>query len=380
LSVRVLHVIQSLDAKGGGPPMAMGPMAAALARAGVNVEVASRDAGKAASPLTVPVHDLFDDSGIKKWVGSNVHRFDVLQVHGLWNPVNSAAMKAARKAGVPYVIRTCGMLAPYSWRRRWWKKRPYWWVTERWNCRSAAAFHVTTPGERAEVAAWKLPGPIHEIPLGMDDVAFDAPVDADDLRRRCGPVAGHRPIVLFLGRLHPVKGISDLLLPAFAKLKSDAVLAIVGGPSDNAPNYANEIAATVETLKLGNRVAMLGEISAKLKWNLFDGAALYVQPSHTENFGLAVAEAMARGCPVIVTEGVQSRSVVEAAGGGWVVPFDPDRLAATIDSALTDSAGSAARGRAAREAVRRELSWDRSAERLAAVYQNLLRPAGPARR
>jgi glycosyltransferase involved in cell wall biosynthesis len=127
----------------------------------------------------------------------------------------------------------------------------------------------------------------------------------------------------------------------------------------------------VDRLGLSKDVALLGPIKGRDKWACFDGAALTVQPSHTENFGLSVAEALARGCPVVVTEGVQSRSVVEASGGGWVVPFDPTRLAATLDAAFADPAGTAARGRAGHDFVKRELAWDRIAAKLVAMYRSV---------
>jgi glycosyltransferase involved in cell wall biosynthesis len=382
-SPRILHVIPVVAPYYGGPSTAIWPMLISLHQAGANVELVSTDA---AGPnrqwahgdmpkVDFPIHMVSGKSEspayLIEWVRANVRQYDVVQTHGLWHRHGSATMGAARAAGVPYVIRTCGMLAPYSWNRRWWKKRPYWWLIERRNVRGAAAFHVTSPGERAEVAEWHLPGSIHEIPLGLDASAFDTPRDDQALRTRCGRAAGDRPIVLFLGRLHPVKGITDCLLPALAKLKSEYFLALVGGPAEDVPGYESDIRATAERLGLSNRIALLGPISGIEKWACYDGAAVTVQPSYTENFGLSVAEAMARGCPVIVTEGVQSRSIVEASNGGWVVPFDPNTLAEAIDNSLSNPGITVGRGLAGREYVRRELGWDRVAQSLIALYDRI---------
>lgn len=384
-SPRILHVMAAVAPNYGGPSAAIWPMITALHDAGANVELATTDAAgpnrqwsrmempQVGFPLHVVPGAGESSTHLAQWVRTNVRNYDIVHTHGLWHRHGSATMAAARTAGVPHVIRTCGMLAPYSWNRRWWKKRPYWWLVERWNVRAAAAFHVTSPGERAEVSEWNLPAPIHEIPLGLDATAFDTPRDDQALRIRCGPAAGDRPIVLFLGRLHPVKGITDCLLPALAKMKSDCFLALVGGPVEDVPGYSADIRATAERLGLTNRIALLGAISGKEKWACYDGATVTVQPSHTENFGLSVAEAMARRCPVIVTKGVQSRSIVEASGGGWVVPFDPNRLAETLDVALSNLAASRERGQAGHDYVRRELGWDRIAQSLVSLYHNVAR-------
>ena len=377
-------MIPAVAPRYGGPSAAIGPMLRAVHDTGdVDLELATTDADGATGRLEpdrvpkypFPVHVLpgpGESAGaLGEWVLANIRRYDVVATHSLWNAHGRHTMAACRAAGVPFVIRTCGMLAPYSWRRRWWKKRPYWWLFERRNVRAAAAFHVTSPGERKEVAAWRLPGTIHEIPIGLDGDAFAVPPDSNNLRSRCGPAVGERPILLFLGRLHPVKGITDCLLPALAKVTAPFFLAIVGGPVDDVPGYEAEIRATAARLGLSDRVALLGPVHGRDKWACYDGATLTLQPSHTENFGLAVAEAMARSCPVVVTEGVQSRSLVEASGGGWVVPFDPARLAVTIDSALADPSGTAARGRAGHDYVKLELAWDRTAAKLVAMYRSV---------
>ncbi len=380
MSLRVLHAIATLSPKSGGPQTAIWPMLDALQKHGVSVELASTDADGPGQTLTphrlpaahFPVHMLPGESKFAAWVDEHVARFDVVHVHGIWNRPSSAAMSAARIHCKPYVVRSCGMLAPYSWNRRWWKKRPYWWLVERKNVRNAAAIHVTSPGERDEVAEWGMPPSIREIPLGLDATAFETPVNRDELRRRCGPKTGDRPIVLTMGRLHPVKAIAELLLPAFARQKSDAILAIAGGQDDTVRDYPEEIRRCIDRLGLNDRVVMLGAIEPRDKWAMYDGARLYIQSSRTENFGLSVAEALGRGCPVIVTEGVQSRSVVEAVRGGWVVPFDRDRLAAAIDEALASPAATRELGEKAAIAVKAELSWDRGAERLKDLYQSLV--------
>ena len=132
----------------------------------------------------------------------------------------------------------------------------------------------------------------------MDADAWDVPNDPCVLSAMCGPNAVGRPILLFLSRIHPKKGIADILLPALARSKSNAFLAIVGGADSHEAGYLETVRREIERLGLAERVALLGPIAAAQRWHLFDGAAAFVLPSHSENFGIVVAEAMgARAAP-----------------------------------------------------------------------------------
>jgi glycosyltransferase involved in cell wall biosynthesis len=253
------------------------------------------------------------------------------------------------------------MLSEYTWRRRALVKRLYWTLVERRNVIGAAGFHATSWAEAREVKGVKPGARVVVAPNGVEDTAWTTPPDPEALRRRCGPPAADRPIVLFLSRLHPKKGLSDLLLPALARLPADAFLAVVGGPDDHAPGYEAEIRANIDRLGLRKRVALLGPIEGEARWGLFDGAAALALPSHSENFGIVVAEAMARACPVVVTDGVQAADHVTAAGAGHVVPPAVEPLAAALDSVLSCSAARPSLGEAGRRYAAEHFTWDRVA-------------------
>jgi glycosyltransferase involved in cell wall biosynthesis len=200
----------------------------------------------------------------------------------------------------------------------------------------AAVFHATGSQEARDIAKVVPDAPTVVIPFGIDNEAWQTAPAPDVLQARCGPAAGDRPIVLFLGRLHPVKGIIDLLLPAIATVTAPLHLALAGGPDARATGHNREIEQTVRRLGLVDRVTLLGEVSRTDRWHLFDGAAAFVLPSHSENFGMVVAEAMARGCPVVSTDTVNASEHVLAAGCGLVVPRDVGRLAAALTTVVTD--------------------------------------------
>jgi glycosyltransferase involved in cell wall biosynthesis len=385
--MRILHVIPAVAPRYGGPSTAIWPLTAALREVGgVEVEIATTDADGPKGRLSrsdLPggagiVHLFPRERGeilkyapeLRRWLIRHAGEYDVIQTHSNWNDPTSAACRAARRSGVPYIIRPCGMLSQYTWRRSWWRKRAYWWWRERRNVRCATAFHVTSDDERQEVLRLGIAAQVEVIPLGIGNDAWEAPIEPNWLRERC-PQAGRRPIVLFLSRLHPKKGITDFLLPAFARVKTDAFLAIAGGEDDHAPGYSRHATEEIARLGLSRRVALLGPVPPQARWAAFDGADLFVLPSHSENFGIVVAEAMARGKPVMVTTGVQFGEHVSKSGGGAVVRPDIGELGERIDSWLKDEPGRARAGEAGREYIRSHFTWRRTAERLAEMYHRV---------
>jgi glycosyltransferase involved in cell wall biosynthesis len=387
VNLRILHVIAAVAPRYGGPSTAIWPMAAALREVcGFTVEIATTDANGGAAPLTLDdlpagagtVHLFKRDrgetlkysAGLGRWLAGHARDYQVIQIHGQWNYPTDASCRAARRFNVPYVLRPCGMFSDYSWQKSRWKKLAYWWLTERKNVLNAAGFHVTSCQEREEVLRLGVTAPVETIPLGIGNEAWSTPPDRDWLRRQC-PKSGGRPVVLFLSRLHPKKGVIDFLLPAFTKLRTDAYLVIAGGQDEQVPGYAAQVGAEIDRLGLRDRVAVIGAVPPALRWAAFDGAALFVLPSHSENFGQVVVEAMARGVPVVLTPGVQVAEHVTRSGGGAVVPADPDALARGIDGWLTDPARRKEAGRRGRHHVRETFSWQRAALRLGELYERV---------
>jgi glycosyltransferase involved in cell wall biosynthesis len=264
-----------------------------------------------------------------------------------------------------------GMLLDYSFRRSALTKCVYWALVEKGNMAAVRRFHATSRVEGQELARLGLGVPITALPLGVDGEAWRIPPRPDELRQRCGSGARGRQIVLFLGRLHPVKGLVDLLLPAFSRLKADAFLAVVGGPDAHAPGHDKQVRAAVDRLQLRGRVALLGSVPPQERWALFDGAAVFVLPSHSENFGIVVAEAMARGCQVVVSDAVQAAEHVRAAEAGRVVPPAIDPLAEAIDAELSAPALRSQQGAHGQRYAASVLAWDRIAEQIFAMYKSV---------
>lgn len=388
--MRILHVIPAVASRYGGPSTAIWPMTAALRElGGIDVEIATTDADGPDASLTAA--DLPKDSGIvhlfgrdkgeslkysrglTQWLKAHADDYDLIQVHSIWNHPIFAVRRAARHAGVPYIIRPCGNLSDYTWQKSKWKKRAYWWLRERRNIRYAAGFHVTSDDECDEVRRLGVTAPIDVIPLGIANDAWETPVEPGWLREKC-PQAGSRPLLLYLSRLHPKKGIIEFLLPALARMQADAFLAIIGGEDNDAPGYTGHVQSEISRLGLGRNVALLGPVPPQRRWAAFDGADVFVLPSLSENFGIVVAEAMARGKPAVVTSGVQFAKHVTTSAAGTVVPPDVGELANCLDQWLSDPERRAQAGIAGRQYIQQNFTWQRTAERLANLYRRIIRP------
>ncbi len=294
-------------------------------------------------------------------LAQGVPQVDVVHNHGLWLAPNIRSGWAARKAGRPLVISPRGMLSPAarSFSRR--RKALAWALAQGAVVRGAACLHATSEAEYGEIRATGLGDPVAVIANGVD--LPDPPA------QRAARQDGQRT-VLFLGRVHPKKGL-DRLVRAWAAVEDahgDWRRRIAGLAEDG---HDAQIRALAAGLGL-NRVSVEGPVFGEARSDAYRAADLFVLPSLNENFGLTVAEALAFGVPAISTTGAPWRGLA-AERCGWWIPHGPDALAATLDEAMTsppqDLVAMGARGRAWME---RDFSWRRVAHDMAGVHSWLV--------
>ncbi|MGL6096655.1 MAG: glycosyltransferase [Fimbriiglobus sp.] len=394
--MQILHVIPTVAPRYGGPSTAVAALAATLARTpGVSCEVVATDAdgpGGRFDPAGwsapgVPLH-LFPVEGsvrwgqspaLASWLDREAVRFDVICSHAAWAFSTVVARQSATRHGRPLVYMPHGMLSRYTWTRNRPLKWAYWLRYERANVAAAAAIHTTSAEEAAELADYRtITAPVAVIPLGVDDDSWTAPARPEVLRELCGRPPDHPPILLFLSRLHPKKGVADVLIPAFARMTVPAILAIAGGVDDSVPEYGDEVRKVAAALGVADRVRFLGRVAPADRWSVFDGADAFVLPSYQENFGIAVAEALARGVPVVVSDRVQIAPDLAAAGCARVVPLDPGAVAAALDALLADPAGRLRLGAAGRAFAAEHYTWDAVTRRVLNLYDSVTRNRKPA--
>jgi glycosyltransferase involved in cell wall biosynthesis len=302
------------------------------------------------------------------WLEEHVADFDVVHVHGIFSHACLAAARAARRHGVPYVVRALGMLDPWSLGRRRLAKRIAWPLGVSRLLAGAAAIHYTTAEEQrlAERLRGLAPGVV--IPLGVDHALLEfAPSATGSATPELDGLAG-RPYVLALSRLHPKKGL-ELLVDAFLEVTAGAGsmgrwhLVLAG---DGDPRY---VAGLRRRARPGNgRVLFPGWLDGPRKHAILAGASLLALPSHQENFGLAAIEALACGVPVLVSTDVNLAGEIRAAGAGWVTPLAPDALRAALGAALRKGSGLASHGAAGRALVRARFTWSRVSAALVDLY------------
>jgi len=356
-------------------------MAKGLVTTGIDVTVATTNASGAAS-LDVPVDTPVIDDGVvfryfsrsvpgswkfswpmTRWLWANAGAYDVVHVHALFSYATIPGCRAAAHAPVPYILRPLGTLSDWSLGHRRWKKRPYYALLERPHLEMASAIHVTSEAEATDVARLGYGGRARVIPLGV--------TVADPPARRTRVANGSEPLrLLFLSRLHEKKNVPLLLRAVADATNADCPIELtVAG--DGAPGYRAQLTALSDQLGLRNRVSFVGHVDGAAKERILAEADCFVLPSAHENFGLAVAEALAAGLPTIVTPTVALSREIQAAGAGVVTEASVTSVASAIAWAARHPAALLEMGDRAWQLARSELSWERTCRRLAALYDEL---------
>jgi glycosyltransferase involved in cell wall biosynthesis len=381
--MRYLHVISSMDPRGGGPAEGVRQLCLAGTRNGHDVEIATLDRPDApwAGESPCPMHLLGPTRlgtyryapRLRPWLRENLPRFDAVVVDGLWQYHGLATWRATRRTGTPYFVFTHGMLDP--WFRREYplkhlKKWLYWPWSEYRLLRDARGVLFTCEEERLQARQSFSLYKAREIV-----VAFGTPgPPADDPATQCRafltafPQLYGRRFLLFLGRIHPKKGC-DLLLEAFAQVaaRDPGLTLVMAGPDPD--NLRRDLLARAPTLDPA-RVVWTGMLAGAAKWGAFRSAEAFILPSHQENFGIAVAEALACGTPVLISNKVNIWREIEAGGAGIVAPDTIDGTRELLWRWIElGPAGRSALARRAEAVFRSRFHIDRAAQNLLEVLQ-----------
>lgn len=310
--MRLLHVIRTLNPVFGGPPDSARMFCAAHIKAGNQVEVATTD-DPAADFSRIPgaeVHafgptkpNYHYTPKLEPWIRENVHRFDGVIVNGIWQYHTVAARKAVYGRR-PYVVFSHGMLDPYFRARyplKHLKKLAYWMLYEAENLNKATAVLFTSEEEK-RVAGEGFP--FRNFKRVVVPYGTMGPIDGDRAMQRQEfldsiPALDSHPYLLYLSRIHPKKGC-DLLFEAFARVAPPEMHLVMAGHDEI--NWRPELDALAEKLGILDRIHWTGSIRGSLKWGAFYGAEAFILPSHQENFGIAVADALAAGVIPLISD------------------------------------------------------------------------------
>jgi len=340
-NMRLLHVVRTLNPELGGPPESVRMFVQAHKRAGNDVEVATLDGAKDGPAgdayqgiVQCPVHacgparpNYYYSTRLDVWLKANYSRFDGVIVNGVWQYHTVAARRvlAGRK---PYVVFAHGMLDPYFKDRyplKHLKKLVYWILQEHRNLNHAQAVCFTSEEEK-RVAAQGFPFCQFRrvvVPYGTMGPTGD-PEALKQAFLKSWPELQGGDYLLFLGRIHPKKGC-DLLLEAFAKTARPGLRLVMAGPDET--GWGAELKIQAERLGIADRIIWTGMLRGDAKWGAFYGAEAFVLPSHQENFGIAVADALACGVIPLISDKVNIAPDVAADGAGLM---DTDTLEGTV--------------------------------------------------
>jgi glycosyltransferase involved in cell wall biosynthesis len=390
--VKVLHVIFSVSSLRGGPSQAVLSLVKNLRSCGVDAEIATTNEA-VTTLLDVPLNQKIEYEGVPvwffepfsppnqgvsitsdkgfifsatltQWLWQNIRNYDILDNHYLFSYASTCAGAIARWQNVPYTVRTTGQLAPWALAQSRRKKQLYSFLIERHNLNRAAAIHCASSGEAEDARNFGVKAPIITLPLGVEQIQYQ-PGSKQQLRQNY-QIPATTPIVLFLARIHPVKR-PELLLKALAHLaqKYDFHLILAGMGETSYLDSLNNLASL---LGLKSRISLPGFVTGEAKALLLQGADIFVLPSVIESFGISIAEAMAAGLPVIVTEDVKISSEILAAQAGLVVPGEVEALAHALAKLLSNPNLRHQMGENGKQLATRRYSWEAIACQLASVY------------
>jgi glycosyltransferase involved in cell wall biosynthesis len=387
VKLRILHVQETLSPRFGGPASVLPQLTEAQVSAGHEVVIATTNADyprgiyrepgwDALSNGKVPVlyapveyEPLRVSLGLARYLRRHLTTFDIVHIHGLYRFPTTIAARLCRHYSTPYIIRPHGSLDPFlhsrSTRGRIRLKRQY----ERWldlpNLNAAGAIHYTAEDERDRAQFLELKARAFVVPNGLDFAPYENRPERGPIRARLG--LGDAPIVLFIGRLHPKKGL-DLLIPAFEKVrqvKPDAHLVIAGPENDG---HGSEVRGWVQEHELTDAVHFLGLLEASDVLQAYVDSDVFALSSYTENFGMTVVEAMACGLPVVISDQVNIHPEVTRASAGFVTRCESDEISQALLELLTDEKLRYRMGAAGRELVRHRYAWSKVVDALDAEY------------
>ncbi|MGD1070147.1 MAG: glycosyltransferase [Bryobacteraceae bacterium] len=344
--MKIIHVIRTLDPAWGGPVAGLRNLTSQALERGHEVEVVCMD--DPASPWldswSFKVHAVGKGrlkygftTALDRWLAANLARFDVVVVQGIWMYFGYAVWRTTRRVAVPYFLFIHGALDP--WFKRHYplkhvKKTIYWKTFEHKVLRDAERVLFTTQEEMVLADRAFLPYQCRPEMAGYGIERPELP-DHFDRNRSIGdltaahPELGNRNFVLFLARVHEKKGI-DLLLRAWSVARRELgnTALVIAGPGDE--RTIRKLRNLASSLGIARDVVWAGPLYGKAKWDILQAAQVYILPSHQENFGISVVEALACGTPVLISDKVNIWREIESAGAGLVAPDDVDGTAALL--------------------------------------------------
>ncbi|MBD2452886.1 glycosyltransferase [Nostoc sp. FACHB-87] len=381
---RICQVVASINENIGGPAYSVTNLAKALAQNNIDSHLFTLDYqlhgqqlpidsvklhSQPAKNLAVYMRGLQPDANyyLTQLAATEL---DLIHNHGLWMFPNFYARQAAVRNKIPLVISPRGMVESWSLNNSWYKKLPAWILYEKQNLNKAIAFHATSTEEVKSIRKLGYKQPIALISNGVSVPTINEKVDRQELSDKF-PELAEKKWLLFLSRIHPKKGLDNLLYvwESLSNRFPEWHLIVAGA---DLIGYQNELEMLVESLKLKSQVTFTGMLSGKLKYSALTNADVFVLPTHSENFGIAIAESLAYGVPVVTTKGAPWQEL-ETHNCGWWIEDNQQALAIALTEAMKMSSQERQQmGDRGKNLVQAKYSWNSIAKQMADFYYWIL--------
>jgi len=373
--IHILHTIQDISQNKGGLPITVVQLLENLDQSKDELEV-----NLVAKPGNNPIlnnskklhnftwHSLANTNHywqIKHFLETTVKTDKQQQLifhdHGIWLPCNHAVAVTSRNLKIPRLVSPHGMLEPWAWQYKAWKKRIAWFLFQYRDLKTAQVLHATAESEAINLRKFFPNLPIAMIPLGIDlppTSVFHSPLPEKQ-----------KKTLLFLSRIHEKKGLLNLV-EAWARLQPKNWQLVIAGPSEK--GYQGVIEKRIQELKLTETISFPGEVVGDSKWQLYHQADLFVLPTLSENFGIVVAEALACKTPVITTKGAPWSDLEEYRCGWWIELGVTPLVDALQEAMLLSDIERVEMGRRGRSLVETKYTWEQTAQQMLEVYRWML--------
>lgn len=381
----VCNVITSVNQDIGGPAVSVPKLAEMLAQEGVGSHLLTLDYSHRGPQVKIdpkvtlhsyPTSLLYARFGGFSFQAAQQldflasHQLDILHSHSLWLFLNFYARRTALNNNLPLIISPRGALEPWSLLQNGLKKRLVWALCEYKNLESASLFHATSEQEAQSIRSLGFNQPIAIIPNGVSNELLVSTSSRKELEVQF-PKCKDKRWLLFLSRLHPKKGLDTLITvwKELAKYHPEWHLIIAGPDRSGYKSTLEELAADIGVLE---SLTFTGLLTGALKVSALYNSDVFVLPTHSENFGIAIAESLGCGTPVITTNNAPWEDLITTSSGWWIDDHKSSLLEALVEAMDLSEGELSAMGKRGRELILQKYSWQAISKNMMQAYQWVL--------
>lgn len=384
--MKLIHTIENIDERYGGPAKSVPSLVDALQRMGVvdsticSVKLYDNESNEFCEKSNIrciksdltKFERVFYSSGFKNNITNQIDNETIIHTHNLWTYPAYISYKTAILNSIPYVMSIRGNLYPWNLDSGWFQKKVAMKFFQYQMLKKASCLHATEINEVKAIRDLGISTPVALIPNGIDTREFDAKSLTKNQSKIELGLDENRRYLLFLSRIDKKKGL-DILVHSFERLASkypDWDLLIAGPIQDD--NYFCKIEEFIATRKLSLRIKYLGMCKGNRKMNAYFSSDIFVLPTHSENFGMVIGEALASKTPVITTTGTPWKSL-DKIKAGWCVELSEENIYKALDHAMSNSCDTLANmGANGYHYVKANYSWEKVAQQMKDVYEWVL--------